>query len=116
VVGTGWDGPVQEFTYGDLQEHSNRFANVLRRLGVGKGERVFALAGRIPALYIAALGTLKNTSVFCPLFAAFGSEPVYQRLHRGDARVVVTTARLYEQKVAALRPRLPHLQHILALI
>ena len=56
-------------TYGDLQEQSNRFANVLASLGVAKGERVFTLAGRIPALYIAALGTLKHVSVFCPLFA-----------------------------------------------
>jgi hypothetical protein len=32
---------------------------------------VFTLAGRIPALYIAALGTLKHISVFCPLFAAW---------------------------------------------
>ena len=80
----GKDGSVGDFTYGDLQEQSNRFANVLASLGVGKGDRVFALAGRIPALYIAALGTLKHTSVFCPLFAAFGPEPIYQRLSRGD--------------------------------
>jgi acetyl-CoA synthetase len=109
----GKDGSVQDFTYGDLQEHSNRLANVLASLGVSKGDRVFALAGRIPALYIAALGTLKHGSVFCPLFAAFGPEPIYQRLSRGDATVLVTTERLYAQKVARLRPRLPHLQHVL---
>ncbi|HEY7492274.1 MAG TPA: acetate--CoA ligase [Candidatus Tectomicrobia bacterium] len=109
----GKDGTRRDFTYGDLQEQSNRFANVLRHLRVTKGERVFVLAGRIPALYIAALGTLKHTSVFCPLFAAFGPEPVYQRLSRGDARVLVTTQRLYDQKVAGLRQRLPQLQHVL---
>lgn len=106
-------GEIQDFTYGDLKEQTNRFANVLRGLGIGKGERVFSLAGRIPALYIAALGTLKNTSVFCPLFSAFGPEPIWQRLHRGDARVLMTTAVLYKKKVAALRERLPQLQHIL---
>jgi acetyl-CoA synthetase len=109
----GKDGSVRDFTYGDLQEHSNRFANVLVSLGVSKGDRVFALAGRIPALYIAALGTLKHGSVFCPLFAAFGPEPIYQRLSRGDATVLVTTERLFAQKVTGLRPRLPHLQHVL---
>ena len=51
-----------------------------RRLGVGEGERVFLLAGRIPELYISALGTLKNGSVFCPLFSAFGPEPIRQRI------------------------------------
>jgi acetyl-CoA synthetase len=86
---------------------------VLQHFGVGKGDRVFVLSGRLPALYIAALGTWKNTSVFCPLFSAFGPEPVYQRLSRGDATVLVTAERLYQQKVAGLRQRLPHLQHVL---
>lgn len=109
----GRDGTTLDFTYGDLKEQSNRFANVLGRLGVGPGDRVFVLAGRIPYLYIAALGTLKNTSVFCPLFSAFGPEPIYQRLNRGDAKVLVTTRRLYQQKVANLRQRLPQLQYVL---
>ncbi len=109
----GKDGANRDFTYGDLQEWSNRFANVLRQLGVQKGERVFGLAGRVPALYISVLGTLKHTSVFCPLFAAFGPEPIAQRLQRGDAAVLVTTTRLYTQKIAALRPRLPQLRHVL---
>jgi acetyl-CoA synthetase len=107
------DGATRDFTYGQLQMLTNRFANVLRRLGIGKGDRVFVLAGRIPELYVAALGTLKNTSVFCPLFSAFGPEPIFQRLERGDAKVLVTTTRLYKQKVADLRARLPKLQHIL---
>ena len=34
--------------------------------GVGQGDRVFSLLGRVPELYVAALGTLKNTSVFSP--------------------------------------------------
>jgi acetyl-CoA synthetase len=109
----GKEGDSRDFTYGDLHEWSNRFANVLRQLGVQKGERVFGLAGRVPELYISVLGTLKHTSVFCPLFAAFGPEPIAQRLQRGDAVVLVTTTRLYTQKIAALRPRLPQLRHIL---
>jgi acetyl-CoA synthetase len=109
----GRDGTVRDFTYGDLRAQSNRFANVLGQLGVEAGERVFVLAGRIPTLYMAALGTLKNRSVFCPLFSAFGPEPIYQRLSRGDAKVLVTTEHLYEQKIAGLRQRLPQLQHVL---
>ncbi|GAB4383413.1 MAG: acetate--CoA ligase [Elainellaceae cyanobacterium] len=107
------DWTIQDFTYQDLREQTNRFANVLSKLGVRKGDRVFVLAGRIPALYIAALGALKNGSVFCPMFSAFGPEPVFQRMDRGDAKVLVTTQLLYKQKVAQLRDRLPKLQHIL---
>ena len=109
----GKDGATADFTYGDLKERTNRFANLLVRLGIGKGDAVFALAGRIPALYISALGTLKNRSVFCPLFSAFGPEPIYQRLVRGEAKVLVTTERLYKKNIAGLRERLPSLEHIL---
>jgi acetyl-CoA synthetase len=109
----GKDGKVRDLSYADMSHGSARFANVLRSLGVTRGDRVFALMGRIPELYFAALGTLKNVSVFCPLFSQFGPEPVFQRLSRGDAKVIVTTSALYEKKVSALRERLPMLQYVL---
>ncbi|HSC02415.1 MAG TPA: acetate--CoA ligase [Solirubrobacteraceae bacterium] len=101
-----------ELTYADLKRQTDRFAGVLRSLGVERGERVFVLAGRIPELYVAALGTLKHGSVFCPLFSAFGPGPIEQRLRLGDARVLVTTTALYRRKVAELRQRLPGLEHV----
>jgi acetyl-CoA synthetase len=109
----GKRGEVRDFTYGELGAVTNRFANALKSLDVGKGDRVFLLAGRIPELYISALGTLKNGSVFCPLFSAFGPEPIWQRLSIGDGKVLVTTAALYKRKVADLRASLPQLQHVL---
>ncbi len=109
----GKSGAVQDYTYRDLYALTNRFANVLSGLGVGKGDRVYALAGRIPELYVAALGTLKHGSAFCPLFSAFGPEPIRARLAIGEARVLVTTAALYERKVAGLRAALPRLEHVL---
>jgi acetyl-CoA synthetase len=102
-----------EYTYAELKQETDRFARVLEGLGVRCGERVFALAGRIPELYVAALGTLKHGSVFCPLFSAFGPEPIEQRLRLGDGRVLVTTAALYRRKVAELRSGLPGLEHVL---
>jgi acetyl-CoA synthetase len=107
------DDRRRELTYRELAEASARFANVLRGLGVGKGDRVFALLGRIPELYVAALGTLKNGSVFCPLFSAFGPEPIRARLELGRGRVLVTTEPLFRRKVAALRGGLPALEHVL---
>jgi hypothetical protein len=75
------EGARRDFTYADLRDETNRFANVLKSLGVGKGDPVAVLAGRIPELYIAALGTLKNGSVFTPLFSAFGPEPIQSRIN-----------------------------------
>ena len=109
----GKDGARREFTYRDFAGLSNRFANVLAGLGVGTGDVVFSLAGRIPELYVAALGTLKNGSVFSPLFSAFGPEPIKTRMEIGAAKVLVTTAALYRRKVAPWRAQLAGLEHVL---
>ena len=107
------DGTVADLTYAELARRTSRFANVLRSLGAGRGDRVFSLLPRIPELYVAALGTLKNTSVFSPLFPAFGPEPVCERMRIGDAKVLVTTPELYQRKIAPIRGRLPMLEHVL---
>jgi acetyl-CoA synthetase len=107
------DESVTDITYAELARRTNRFANVLSSLGVGRGERVFSLLPRVPQLYIAALGTLKNVSVFSPLFPAFGPEPVRERLHLGDARVLVTTPELYQRRIVPIRDTLPGLEHVL---
>ncbi|MBZ5528040.1 MAG: acetate--CoA ligase [Acidobacteriia bacterium] len=109
----GKNGEISGTTYGQLLRLTSRFANLLRSLGVAKGDRVFVLAGRIPELYIAALGTLKHRVVFCPLFSAFGPEPIRARLAIGRAKVLVTTQSLYERKIKPLRAQLPFLEHII---
>jgi acetyl-CoA synthetase len=106
-------GPAADVSYRELTARASRFANLLARLGVAPGERVFALAGRIPALYVAALGALRHRAVFCPMFSAFGPEPVLQRMTIGDGRVLVTTPALYERKLAPIRPQLSGLAHVL---
>ena len=103
----------RDLTYGELAGLTSRFAHLLERLDVAPGERVFSLLGRVPELYVAALGTLKAGRVFSPLFSAFGPEPVRARMTLGDARVLVTTAAYYERKVAPWRRELPGLRHVL---
>ena len=109
----GKRGETVDHTYADLADLTSRFANVLRSLGVGPGERVYALAGRIPELYVAALGTLKSRGVFCPMFSAFGPEPIRVRMATGQASVLVTTESLYRRKIAGIRAALPDLRHVL---
>jgi acetyl-CoA synthetase len=108
-------GDVTEITYDELRGESNRFANLLASLGIAKGDRVMSLLGRQPEQYVAALGTLKRTAVFSPLFSSFGPEPIRDRLRLGRARVLVTTAALYRRKVARIRAELPDLEHVLLL-
>jgi acetyl-CoA synthetase len=109
----GKGGATRDVSYGQLRELTDRFALALRRLGVGMGDRVFVLSDRIPELYVAALGTLKNRSILCPLFSAYGPDPIRERLTLGRARVLVTTQRLYRRKVKAIRDRLPQLEHVI---
>jgi len=105
--------PAVERTYRELAADARRFASVLARLGVQRGERVASLMGRVPALYATVLGTLASGAVFCPLFSAFGPEPVKARLQLGSARVLVTSDLLYRRKVAPIRAELPELRHVL---
>jgi acetyl-CoA synthetase len=106
-------GAIRNFSFADLMGESSRFANLLCSLGLSKGDGVFALLGRIPELYLAALGTVKCGCVFCPLFSQFGPEPIFQRLSRGDAKVLVTTETQFEKKVRPLLTRLPGLRYVL---
>jgi acetyl-CoA synthetase len=107
------DESRHDFTYADLKARTNRFANALRSLGVMQGDRVFCLLGRVPDLYIAALGTLKLGAVFCPMFSAFGPEPIKARMSIGEAKVLVTSEALYRRKVAGWRAELAHLTDVL---
>ena len=109
----GRDGTIRDFTYETLAEWSSRCAGALTHLGLRKGDVVAVLAGRIPELYIAALGTLKAGGVFCPMFSAFGPDPIHARMSIAKARYLVTTASLYRRKVEAIRSRLPDLEHVL---
>ena len=109
----GKNKDIQEFTYAELKSLTSRFANVLNSLGLEKGERVFSFTPRIPELYITALGTLKFLGVFCPLFSVFGPEPVFQRLNRGDAKILLTTSTLYNKRIKELEERLPNLTYII---
>lgn len=115
-VADGSDGAglvARDLTYAELAGLTRRFTNVLRGLGVGKGDRVFTFMNRCPELYVTILGALRNGSVVCPLFSAFGPEPVATRLELGAAQVLVTTRALYARKIAPIRDRLPYLEHVL---
>lgn len=105
--------PARDISYGELDALTARFANGLASLGIGRGDHLFVLAGRIPELYVAVLGALRNGMVVTPLFSAFGPEPIAARLSLGEGRVLVTTDSLYRRKVRDLRARLPALEQVL---
>ncbi|MDP1578200.1 MAG: AMP-binding protein, partial [Cypionkella sp.] len=113
LIWLGREGERQVLTYADLAANAARFAHVLLAHGIGPGERLFLLSGRVPELYAATLGALKAGVVVSPLFAAFGPEPVRARMAIGGASVLVTTEAQYRRKVADWRADMPGLKLVL---
>ncbi|MDP7110679.1 MAG: acetate--CoA ligase, partial [Myxococcota bacterium] len=110
-----WDGKggVEErYTFADLARLSNRFANVLTGLGIAKGDRVFTYLDRVPEAYVSILGIVKAGAVVGPLFSAFGTEAIKDRLSDSGARVLVTSPDLLPN-VDAVKADLPALEHII---
>jgi acetyl-CoA synthetase len=108
--GTG--GQEQRYTFAQLKELTNRFANVLKGLGVEKGDRVFLFMERIPELYVAFFGILKVGAIAGPLFSAFGPDPVKDRLLDSGARVLIATPDL-RKRISGILPDLPDLKHVI---
>ena len=106
-------GGERTITYAELAAQSSRFANLLRGLGVEKGEVVFVLCGRVPELYASVLGALKLGAIVSPLFSAFGPEPLKTRINLGRGKVLVTTQALFERKVKKVLGEMPTLKHVL---
>jgi len=109
----GRDGTRADITYDDLAGDAARFANVLRANGLGRGDRLFAVMGRVPDLYPVALGTMKAGLVFTPLFAAFGPEPIRSRMEIAAATALVTTETIYRRKIADWRHEILSLKLVL---
>ena len=109
----GRDGARRDITYGDLAGDAARFSNVLTAQGLGQGDRLFSLMGRVPELYSAALGTMKAGLAFTPLFAAFGPEPIRSRMEIAGATALVTTETIYRRKIAGWRHEMPSLRLVL---
>ena len=98
-------GSEQRLTYRELSEASNRFANALRHLGVGQGDRVATLLPRTPETLIALLAVLKLGAIYVPIFTGFGADAVEFRLRHSGARVLVTHHSVRDRIPPVLRPQ-----------
>ncbi|MGB3446326.1 MAG: AMP-binding protein, partial [Xanthobacteraceae bacterium] len=90
LIVVGRDGREHRFSYRDLSEASNRFANALRRRGIGPGDRVAGLMPRGVEVVIAIIATLKLGAIYVPVFTGFGPDAVGYRLEHCGAQVLVT--------------------------
>ena len=112
LIWEGKNGEEESYTFAEFRDRSNRFANVLEGLGVGKGDRVFLFMERVPELYFALFGALKAGAIVGPLFSAFGADPVRDRLQDSGAVVLVTQPDL-RKRIEDILPDLPALKHMI---
>ncbi len=105
-------GVKEKYTFSDLKNLTNKFANVLVSKNVKKGERVFIFLPPIPERYVAFLGILKMGAVAGTLFSAFQEMALLDRLADSEAKVVVTNAMLYP-RIEKVWKRLPNLEKVI---
>jgi acetyl-CoA synthetase len=103
LVWAGAHGEARTLTYFDLARSSNRLANVLRGLGIERGDRVAALMPRLPETFLVSLAVWKLGAILVPLFTGFGADAIRHRLDASGTRLVVTEARHRDGLEAALR-------------
>jgi len=108
----GADNQKKKFTFAELSIQSNKFANVLKKLGIERGDRVFFFLPRVPELYFGFLGTLKTGAIAGTLFAAFGPQALYDRLENSDAKILVTNRELLK-RVEKIYNKLSSLEKII---
>jgi len=110
-----WEGDenkTEKYTFNDFYKLTNKFANVLKDLGVKKGDRVFIFLPRIPVLFVTFLGVLKTGAVAGTMFSAFGPQAIADRLKDSGARFLVTDSELAE-RVYQVKKDLPALEKVI---
>ncbi|MGA2517039.1 MAG: acetate--CoA ligase [Thermodesulfobacteriota bacterium] len=94
-----WQGePLEEnrfFTYQQLHYHVCKFANVLKKFGVKKGDRVSIYLPMIPELPIAMLACARIGAIHSVVFGGFSSEALRDRINDCGSRVLITADGYY---------------------
>ena len=112
MIWIGKNGEEERYTYAEFKRESDRFGNVMQKLGIELGDRVFIFMDRLPELYIAAMGILKAGGVIAPLFSAFGPDPVRDRMLDAGAKYLVTSPELRD-KISSILPDIKTLKNVI---
>ena len=104
LIWEGEPGDRRTLTYWDLYQEVNRFANVLKGLGVGKGDRVAVYLPMIPELPVAMLACARIGAIHSVVFGGFSAESLRDRINDAKAKLVITADGGYRRgKVVALK-------------
>ena len=115
----GEPGDTKTYTYQQLSDEVNQFANGLKSLGVEKGDRVAIYMGMIPELPIAMLACARIGAAHSVVFGGFSSDALADRINDAEAKIVITQDGAWRGgKVVPLKPnadislaRTPSIEH-----
>ncbi len=91
LIFEGEDGDKQNYSYYQLWQEVNKFANVLKGKGVGKGDTVTIYMGRTPELMIAMLAVTKIGAVHSVVYGGFSEQALASRIDDAQSRVLITS-------------------------
>jgi acetyl-CoA synthetase len=90
IVWEGEPGDQRVMTYAELKREVSRFANVLKELGIGKGDTVAIYLPMIPELAVAVLACARIGAVHSVIFAGFSAESIKDRVLDAESKMVIT--------------------------
>ncbi len=100
----GEKGEFRSFSYFALRREVCRFANVLKSLGVKKGDRVTIYMGRVPELPIAMLATARIGAVHSVVYGGFTVEALAERIEDSQSKLLITCDGAYQRgKIVPLK-------------
>jgi len=83
-------GHVRRITYGELHADVNKFANVLKGLGVRRGDRVAIYLPMVPEVAVAMLACARIGAVHTVVFGGFSAESLRDRINDAGAKILIT--------------------------
>ncbi len=92
MVHEDFTGRIQEISWGELQDDSNRFANVLRAYGVEPGDRVAMLLPPTPQTAAAFFGVWKAGAILLSMSVLYGDEGIRHRVSDSRPKVLLTNS------------------------
>jgi len=90
MIWEDWRGTSRRVMFGELQDMSNQFANVLEAHGVERGDRVATLLPSLPETAAVFLGTYKRGAILLSMSVLYGDEGIEHRLRDSGAKAIVT--------------------------
>ena len=105
-------GDSKKFTFGEMKNLSNKFGNVLRKLGFKKGDRFLIRLPDIPEFHISFIGGVKIGAVPIPSSVMFRAHEIEYRINDSSSKAVITTSK-YVKEIHEIKDKCPTLKHII---